>query len=218
MKNYEVVLFDLDGTVSDSGEGITNSVKYALKKFGIEEEDYEKLKRFVGPPLYASFENYYGFTHEKAVEAVKYYREYYNAGGIFELELYDGIIDLFKSLKAAGKKIILATSKPEIYAEKIAEKFGFSEYFDNISGALLDGSRIDKADIISYALGRIGNPDISTCIMVGDTAFDVVGAAAFGMDSVGVTWGYGDPDEIKAAGATYMADSPSEIKKILKVD
>ncbi|MBO7217266.1 MAG: HAD family hydrolase [Clostridia bacterium] len=218
MKNYKVILFDLDGTVSDSGRGITNSVKYALKKFGIEETDYEKLKRFVGPPLYASFEKYYGFTHEEAVKAVEYYREYYNAGGIFELEIYDGIIDLLKYLKKSGKKVILATSKPEIYAEKIAEHFGFREYFDNISGALLDGSRIEKSDIIAYALRKIGSPDIASCIMIGDTAFDVIGANAFGMDSIAVTYGYGKKEDMEAAGATYIADTPYEIKKILKTD
>ena len=218
MKDYRVVLFDLDGTVSDSGKGITNSVKYALEKFGIIETDYEKLKRFVGPPLYASFEKFYGFTHDEAVKAVGCYREYYNVGGIFELKIYDGIIDLLRSLKKSGKTIVLATSKPEIYAEKIAKKFGFYEYFDNISGALLDGSRIEKADIITYALERIGSPEKSECIMIGDTAFDVIGAKALGMDSIGVTYGYGAAEDMKAAGATYMASTPYEIQKILKVD
>ncbi len=215
MKDYSYILFDLDGTISDSGRGITNSVRYSLKKFGIEEEDLEKLKRFVGPPLYASYEKYYGFTHEQAVRAVEYYREYYNAGGIFELELYDGITDLLKCLKESGKKIILATSKPEIYAERIAEHFGFREYFDSISGALLDGSRIEKADIITYALGRVGITDISDCIMIGDRSYDVMGAAAFGMHSIGVTYGYGTRAELEQAGATYIADSAQAIKKLL---
>ncbi len=216
MKSYNTVLFDLDGTISDSGQGITNSVKYSLKKFGIEENDFEKLKRFVGPPLYASFEKYYGFTHEEAVKAVEYYREYYNAGGIFELTIYDGVIDLLKALRESGKKIILATSKPEVYAEKIAEHFGFKDYFDNISGALLDGSRIEKADIITYALQRVSESDISKCIMIGDRSFDVIGARAFGMDSIGVTWGYGERAELEESGATYIVDSAEEIKVILK--
>lgn len=215
MKAYNTVLFDLDGTISDSGEGITNSVKYSLKKFGIIETDYEKLKKFVGPPLYASYEKYYGFSHEEAIKAVEYYREYYNAGGIFELRIYDGIIDLLKYLKKSGKKIILATSKPEIYAEKIAKKFGFYELFDNISGALLDGSRIEKDDIIRYALERVGESDISKCIMIGDRSYDVLGAKAFNMDSIGVTWGYGDRAELEAAGATYIVDKAEEIKEII---
>lgn len=215
MKVYNTVLFDLDGTISDSGEGITNSVKYSLKKFGIEENDFEKLKRFVGPPLYASYEKYYGFSHEEAIKAVEYYREYYNAGGIFELRIYDGVIDLLKYLKMSGKKIILATSKPEIYAEKIAKKFGFYELFDNISGALLDGSRIEKDDIIRYALERVGESDISKCIMIGDRSYDVLGAKAFNMDSIGVTWGYGDRAELHAAGATYIVDKAEEIKEII---
>ena len=215
MKCYNTVLFDLDGTISDSGEGITNSVKYSLKKFGIIETDYEKLKKFVGPPLYASYEKYYGFSHEEAIKAVEYYREYYNAGGIFELRIYDGIIDLLKYLKKSGKKIILATSKPEIYAEKIAKKFGFHKLFDNISGALLDGSRIEKNDSIHYALERVGESDISKCIMIGDRSYDVLGAKAFNMDSIGVTWGYGDRDELLSAGATYIVDKAEEIKEII---
>lgn len=217
MTRYNTVLFDLDGTVSDSGEGITNSVRYSLQKFGIEENNYENLKRFVGPPLYASYEKYYGFTHEEAVRAVEYYREYYNACGIFELEIYAGIIDLLKWLKKSGKKVVLATSKPEVYAERIAEYFGFKEYFDNISGALLDGSRIDKADIITYALGRIGESDISKCIMIGDRSYDVIGAKAFGMDSIGVTWGYGTEEELCEAEATYIVDTPEKIKDILGI-
>lgn len=215
MKCYNTVLFDLDGTISDSGEGITNSVKYSLKKFGIIETDYEKLKKFVGPPLYASYEKYYGFSHEEAIKAVEYYREYYNAGGIFELRIYDGVIDILKYLKKSGKKIILATSKPEIYAEKIAKKFGFHELFDNISGALLDGSRIEKDDIIRYALERVGESDISKCIMIGDRSYDVLGAKAFNMDSIGVTWGYGDRAELETAGATYIVDKAEEIKEII---
>lgn len=215
MKCYNTVLFDLDGTISDSGEGITNSVKYSLKKFGIIETDYEKLKKFVGPPLYASYEKYYGFSHEEAIKAVEYYREYYNAGGIFELRIYDGVIDILKYLKKSGKKIILATSKPEIYAEKIAKKFGFYELFDNISGALLDGSRIEKDDIIRYALERVGESDISKCIMIGDRSYDVLGAKAFNMDSIGVTWGYGDRAELETAGATYIVDKAEEIKEII---
>lgn len=215
MKIYNTVLFDLDGTISDSGRGITNSVKYSLEKFGIEESDYEKLKRFVGPPLYDSYESFYGFSHEKAVKAVGYYREYYNADGIFELELYDGIIDLLKYIQESGRKIILATSKPEIYAEKIAEHFGFKEYFDNISGSLLDGRRVKKAEVIAYALESAGITNTTNCIMIGDRDYDIIGAKAFGMDSIGVTYGYGTKAELADAGATYIVDKAEEIKNII---
>ncbi len=217
MKEYDVILFDQDGTIADSGRGIINSVKYSLKKYGINETDDQKLRYFVGPPLYESYEKLYGFSHEKAVEAVAFYREYYNAGGIFELSLYDGIIDLLKSLKNAGKTVIVATSKPEIYAERIAEKFDYKKYFDSISGALLDGSRITKPDIIRYALDRNGITDMSRVLMVGDRCFDIEGAKQFSIDSVGVTWGYGTREELEKAGATYIVDSPEEIKEILKV-
>ncbi len=215
MKTYTTVLFDLDGTISDSGKGITNSVKYALSKFKIAENDWNKLKAFIGPPLYASFEKYYGFSKEEAVKAVEYYREYYNAGGIFELELYDGIIDLLKYLKALGKKTILATSKPEIYAERIAERFRFAKYLDNISGATMDGSLIEKDDIIKYALDRVGVTDINSCVMIGDRSFDVLGAKRLGIDSIGVTWGYGTRQELAQEGATYIVDKPSQIKNII---
>ena len=215
MNRYDTVLFDLDGTISDSGKGITNSVKYALSKFKIAENDLDKLKAFVGPPLYASFEKYYGFSKEEAVKAVEYYREYYNAGGIFELELYDGIIDLLKYLKALGKKTILATSKPEIYAERIAERFRFAKYLDNISGATMDGSLIEKDDIIKYALDRVGVTDINSCVMIGDRSFDVLGAKRLGIDSIGVTWGYGTRQELAQEGATYIVDKPSQIKNII---
>lgn len=217
MKKYEYILFDLDGTIIDSGLGVTNSVKYSLKKFGIDETDFLKLKKFVGPPLYDSYEKYYGFSREKAITAVEYYREYYTDKGIFELKVYEGILEQLKLLKESGKKLILATSKPEIFAEKIAEKFDFLKYFYNISGSLLDGSRVRKADIISYALTRIGVSDKEKCLMVGDTVFDILGAREIGIDSLGVTWGYGEVKEIESVFPTYIINRPNEIKDILSI-
>ena len=131
-KKYEIFLFDLDGTITDSALGITNSVMYALKKFGIEETDRTKLYKFIGPPLTESFEKFYGFTKEQSLDGVKYYREYYHDKGIYENRVYDGLEEVLKKINEAGKQAIVATSKPEMFAKQIADYFGFSKYFDFI--------------------------------------------------------------------------------------
>ena len=148
------VLFDLDGTVTDPGIGITNSVAYALRKFGIEPPERKELYRFIGPPLRESFSKYFGLSASDAEKAVGYYREYYRPTGIFECSLYDGITETFSALVDAGFTVALATAKPEVFAEKIAVHFGFDRYLTCISGAALDGSRDDKAKIISIALQK----------------------------------------------------------------
>ena len=147
-KNYEFIFFDLDGTLTDPFEGITNSVVYSLNSYGIEVVDKSELKRFIGPPLFQSFEKYYGFSKEKAIEAVDRYREYFRDKGMFENALYDGTVKLLKKLKKNGKKIILATSKPEAFALRILEHFDILKYFDVVVGSTMDGSLINKGDII----------------------------------------------------------------------
>ncbi len=213
MKNYDVVLFDLDGTVTDPVLGITNSVMYALKRYGIEEKR-ENLLRFIGPPLHESFEKYYGFSPEKAQEAVEVYREYFAPKGLFENEVYEGMEALLKKLKKAGKKVLLATSKPEVYAVKILEHFGLAEYFDFIGGALLDKSRLGKADVIEYVFKSTGLPK-ENAVMVGDREHDIIGAKSHNIDSIGVLYGYGSKEELTAAGATYIAESTAALSKIL---
>lgn len=211
MKEYKIVLFDLDGTLTDPGEGITNSVAYALNKFGIEVEDKKQLYPFIGPPLHESFENYYGFSPEDAMKAVDCYREYYNVKGIFENYVYDGIKDVLKTLKKRGKCVCLATSKPEIYASQILEHFGLSQYFDYIAGANMDGTRTKKDEVIRYALSLCKAENPSDVIMVGDREFDIIGAKSCGIDSIGVLFGYGDRDELQNAGATYIAENVNDI-------
>ena len=201
------VLFDLDGTLTDPAEGITNSVAYALRRYGIEVSDTSELNCFIGPPLTDSFERFYGFSHEKAVEAVEVYREYFRPTGIFENKVYDGIPELLSRLKAEGKKVIMATSKPEVFARQIAEHFSFDGYFDLIAGSTLDGSRVKKHDVIENAIERFEITDRSQCVMIGDRLHDIEGAKASAIKSIGVLWGYGSREELEGCGADYICES-----------
>ncbi|MBE6730438.1 MAG: HAD family hydrolase [Ruminococcaceae bacterium] len=212
---YNTVLFDLDGTLTDPGEGITNSVIHSLKYFGIEEKDRVKLYKFIGPPLWESFEVFYGFSREKAVEAVEHYREYYKVKGIYENYLYEGVKEMLESLKSAGIKILVATSKPEKFANIILEHFGIAKYFDFIGGASMDGKRVNKDDVIAYTLKSAEVSDVSKCVMVGDRLHDILGAKALDMDSIGVLYGYGDYKELSEAGATYIAENPEKAVEII---
>lgn len=209
---YHVVLFDLDGTLTESGIGITRSVAYALRKHGIEEPDQKKLDRFVGPPLIDSFMRFYGFTAEQARQAVDDYREYYAVKGIFENRVYDGVIPMLEGLKKAGVRCVLATSKPEHYAAQILEYFDLAKYFDFVAGATMDEKRTNKADVIAYALEHAGT---GTVLMVGDREHDIHGAKANGLDSVGVLYGYGSREELESAGATYITATAEEILKFV---
>ncbi len=215
MKNYEYILFDLDGTLTDPGEGITNSVAYALKKYGIEVRDKRELYKFVGPPLIDSFERFYGFSKEKAKEAVEFYREYYRVKGIFENGVYDGIEEMLKVLKNKGKRLVLATSKPEIFARQIMEHYGLAKYFYYMAGANMDETRTLKADVIKYAFEMGDVKDISRAVMVGDREHDVIGAKANGIDSIGVLFGYGNLEELQNAGATYIAETVEDILNLI---
>lgn len=215
--DYKYILFDLDGTITDSGVGIINSIVYALKKYGIEIEDKGKLNKFVGPPLGDSFEKYYGFSKEKAIEAVDYYREYYKEKGLFENLVYDGFEDLVKTLKDENKELIVATSKPEIFAKQILDHFNLSKYFTYIAGSTLDGTRVKKGDVIRYALENCEIKDLSQVIMVGDREHDVIGAKQVGIKSIGVLYGYGDREELEGAGADFIAENVMDILDVLKV-
>lgn len=211
MKNYDIILFDLDGTLVDTGLGITNSVMYALKKFDIEVKDRTSLYKFIGPPLHKSFENFYGFTPEKAMEAVEYYREYYKDKGIFEVEIYAGLENTLENLYNAGKTLLVTTSKPEVFAKRILEHLGIAKYFRVIAGANLDGTRTVKAEVIKYAFEQCNITDLSKVIIIGDREYDVIGAKEIGIDSMGVLFGYGSEEELKNAGATYLAKSTDDI-------
>lgn len=215
MKNYTTVLFDLDGTLTDPAEGITNSVKYAIRSMKLKPLSYETLLTFIGPPLVESFCTYCGTTKEEASAAVKSYREYYSVKGIYENRLYDGIPEMLDILKKSGKKIVLATSKPEPYAIDILKHFGIFGYFDEVCGALMDESRTNKWEVISYALESCGIKNKSNVLMVGDRKHDIIGASKNGIDSCGVLFGYGSLQELSDAGADYIVETVEAITKLV---
>lgn len=213
---YIYILFDLDGTITESGTGIINSVEYALKKMSIEVKDKDILKRFIGPPLKDSFMNICGMNVKDAEQAVRFYREYFSDKGMFENKVYDGFIDIIKILKSSGRILAVATSKPEEYAKRIADKLGFKEYFDKICGATMDDSRSAKADVISYTLETMGLIEHKDMIlMVGDRENDIHGAKENGIDSMGVLYGYGERKELEDAGALYIAKTVKDIADII---
>jgi len=213
MKAYDVILFDLDGTLTDPGEGITNSVAYALNKVGIAVEDRQSLYPYIGPPLRDSFMNFAGMSYDEATQAIEDYREYYRVKGLFENILYPGMKECLSQLQQAGKRLLVATSKPELFAQQILEHFGIDSFFEAVAGADMAETRVKKADIITYALQLGDITDVSRVLMVGDRCFDMEGARAFGMDCMGVTYGYGSREELLGAGATYLADSAADIAR-----
>ncbi len=213
---YKTLLFDLDGTLTDPFEGITNSIVYSLSRFGISVADKRELIDFIGPPLVDSFKGFYGFSDKEAELAVEYYREYFSERGIFENAVYEGVTALLEALKRKGKKLLVATSKPEIFAERILHRFGLHGYFDYVAGATLDSTRMYKADVIAYALENAGIGDKTQVVMVGDRNHDILGAKKNGLASAGVLYGYGTLDELDSAGADYIFEKPSDILKLVK--
>lgn len=211
----EYVLFDLDGTLTDPMEGITRSVQYALRAYGIEEADLKALCPFIGPPLGESFMKYYGFSRERAEEAIYKYREYFAVKGIFENRVYEGIPQMLEALRNNGRKLLVATSKPEAFAVQILEHFQLDGYFDWVCGASMDEKRVKKGEVIAYALETAGIRDVSKAVMVGDREHDVLGAKENGMDCVGVLFGYGDRQELEAAGAVEIVGTVEELGRIL---
>lgn len=207
--NY--ILFDLDGTLSDSAPGITRSVAYALEKFGIYEKA-ENLGYFVGPPLIEAFREKYGMTTEEAELAIKYFRERFSTVGILENNPYDGVEALLRTLCDNGKKLILATSKPEKFAREILLRYGFAKYFTFIGGACMDEkTRMRKDEVIAYCLEECNITDTSDCIMVGDRLHDIEGAAKLNIPAVGVLYGYGSKEELFCAGAAEVFETPEAL-------
>lgn len=229
MKKY--ILFDLDGTLTDPMVGITTCVQYALAAAGIEEPDLQKLTPFIGPPLKQSFMEFYGFSDEKAEQAVEKYRERFKDVGIFENEVYEGIPKLLSSLKKEGMLLSVASSKPEVFVKRILTHFSIDSYFDAVVGSELDGRRTDKKEVVAEALKRLYEKDAEKAeieetalfdaakrkctYMVGDRKFDIIGAKAEGVISVGVTYGYGSEEELLAEQPDFLAHSVDELKEIL---
>lgn len=213
MSRYNTLLFDLDGTLTDSAPGIIKCFRYALETMGFDEPD--DIMRIVGPPIYDSFAQFCGMNEEQVQEAARIYRSRYSEKGLFENEVYKGVPEMLKRLKDGGKRLLVATSKPEVFAVRILEKFQLAEYFDVIGGADINGSRNDKNEIIEYVLERAGVTDRRTALMAGDRSYDVRGAHKTGLECMGVLWGYGSEEELKASGADYIAASPAEAADML---
>ena len=207
----KILLWDLDGTLTESGPGITNSVRYALKQMGIDETDQGKLDRFVGPPLQESFKKYYGMTPEEAEEAVVQYRVYFRNTGMFENSVYEGVKETLEKLRSEGYVLAVATSKPEIFTIQIMEHFGIRDYFSVIGGSTMDCSRIRKRDVIAYVLGLLGVRKEDRVLMIGDRENDVEGAAANGIPCLGVLYGYGSAEELENAGADALSRDAASI-------
>ncbi len=212
---YTEIFFDLDGTLTDPFEGITKSVQRSLTYFDIDVRDRNELKCFIGPPLWESYMKYYGLSKEEADEAVKRYREYFSVTGLFENEVYDGIHEFLQQLKDAGLRLTVATSKPAVFSQKILDKFELSKYFDFLSGSELDGTRVNKADVIEYAIDNLGIADRSSILMIGDRMHDINGAHKCGVDAAGVLWGYGNRAEHEECKADYIAENLDELKAII---
>ena len=218
MKKYHTVAFDLDGTLTNPYSGLTRAFEYGLKKAGVKCGPRSELKKFIGPPLRDSFMEEYGLSVEKAEEAVYLFREYFGVYGWWDNERYEGVIELLSRLKSEGYKIVLATSKPDVYSSKILRRFGLSEFFDFAEGASFDHKREKKSEVLEYALSKVGvitEEDKKGAVIIGDTVYDVVGANEIGIDSIAVTYGFGKREELLANGATYIADSVADIYGIL---
>jgi phosphoglycolate phosphatase len=211
---YAVVLFDLDGTVTNPIEGITKSVQYALAKFDIH-EDTEALLPFVGPPLNKSFVKYYSFHETKAVQAVGYYREYFERRGIYENEVLDGMPELLQRLRDANKTLYVVTSKPTYYAEQIVRHFGLDKYFAKVIGSEMDLTNTEKATLVRIATNLHPDEDKRTFVMIGDREHDIIGAKENDIDSIGLTYGAGSREEIVNAGPTYVAHTVRELERLL---
>lgn len=211
----EYIFFDLDGTLTDSMPGITRAVQYALKHYGIVEEDLDALKPFVGPPLPDSFKEYYHFTQRDADDSVAVFREYYNIKGWMENAAYAGIGEALRELKENGKKLYVATSKPEDMARRVLDHFHLTDFFEFIGAANEDSSRVNKDDVIRYVIDSCGLTDLDRIVMVGDRKHDIAGAHKTGVEALGVLYGYGSREELEGSGADWIAEDVKEMKQLL---
>jgi len=214
MKNYKYIIFDLDGTITDPRVGITKSIDYALRYYGIKTENLDSLCKYIGPPLLNLFQEDYGFSEEQAKIAILKYREYFKITGIYENVVYSGIEEMMKNLQDKQKKLMIATSKPTEFAIRILEYFNLRQYFDFVAGSEMDGSRSEKADVIKYVIEENEISDISEAIMIGDRKHDIIGAKKTGIDSVGVLYGYGSKEELMQAGADYLIENVEDINDL----
>lgn len=218
---FEYILFDLDGTLTDPKLGITSSVQYALRALGIEEPSLDRLEPFIGPPLADSFREFYGLEGERLATAIDKYRERFATQGIFENEIYPGIPQMLADLKAKGKKLAIASSKPTLFVEQILEHFEIEKYFDHVVGSNMDGTRGTKEEVVEETLRQMLTVEMTpgqkrdAVAMVGDRKFDIEGARAHGITSVGVSFGYAPEGELEEAGADFIVNSVDSLHVVL---
>ena len=213
MNSFDILLFDLDGTLTDSNEGILKSLVYAIERIGYEVP--EDTNRFLGPPIRQSFTEFLGMDAGQVEEAVGIFRERYSTVGLFENRVYEGVPEMLERLKNSGKRLMVATSKPRVYAERILERFGLAPYFEVTGGAELDGTRDYKDEVIEYVLAKAGITDRSRVLMIGDRYNDVAGAHKTGLKCMGVLWGYGSQEELSQAGADFITETPQTAADML---
>lgn len=211
---YDIILFDLDGTLTDSGPGIMNAAAYAMEHYGLH-ADKALLRRFVGPPLVDSFMDYCGFSREKAPEAIDVFREYYESRGVYENSVYPGVERMLEQLLDAGRRLAVATSKLDLTAQRVLDHFGLAKYFELTAGSLKDNTRTQKSEVVAFALDELGVSDRGRALMVGDREHDVIGARENGLDCLGVLYGYGDREELLRAGAVLLAETPREAAELI---
>lgn len=207
------IMFDLDGTVTDPAVGITSAVMHSLERMGIDVPPREELYKFIGPPLWDSYMRYYGLSRAEANQAVTYYREYYAVTGLFENEIYEGIPELLRDLADDGRAVILATSKPTVFSERILDHYGIRAPFSLVVGSELDGTRVNKDEVIRYILDSL--PGKESAVMIGDRDYDVIGAKKNSLPAIGVMWGYGSREEFLNAGADAIAESVADLRAML---
>lgn len=212
MSKYDYVIFDFDGTVVDTGEGIIKSLQYSFEQMGRDVPDMSDLKKFIGPPIYYSYTHFYGVSEEEVGEYIKKYRERYKVKGIYECVLYDGMKELLCELKSRGVKLGIASSKPEHLIYSVADYLGITDLFDAIVGVKIDDSNHStKTGLVLEAMKQLGADSKENVLMVGDRCFDIDGATGAGVDSCGALWGYGNKEEFLAHNATYIIEKTSEV-------
>ncbi len=212
--DYDVLLFDLDGTLTDSIDGIVNAVCYACEKLGIRIPTQEELLEFIGPPMTHSFTTHFGLEGRTLDKAIDFYHDYYSDKGWKENRVIDGIIPMLEDLKRKGKRLALSTNKPEYYAQQIMDLFGLSKYMDFIGGSSYEEDRMVKWKVIEHTLKGLGVTDKSSAIMIGDRHYDVEGAKRASIEAIGVTFGYGSREELENAGAIVVVDTPKELSEL----
>lgn len=211
MKDYDIYIFDFDGTLCDTTEGIFNSVIYSLECFGIKETDLEKLRFFVGPPLFESYKKLYSVSDDDAKWLIEKYRERYRVKAAEESQLYDGVAEMLRKLKAKGKKIAIASSKPQYFVDEISKHHDIYKYYDFVSAESFQNNHSSKEELINACLDYFGNPKKSTVLMTGDRFYDIDGANAVGIDSAGAVFGFGTIEELTNAGATHILNKPEDL-------